>query len=828
MSRPIVLLGMMSRSPVAGVVWQTVQYLLGLRRLGFDPYYVEAHALAPSMLMRSPEDDGAEIAAQFVSRIMRRFDFADRWAYEALHADGRCYGLDRRRLMDLYAEAEVIFNLHGGTTPREEHSRTGRLVYIETDPVQLQIELSEGNPETLQFLEQHCAFFTFAENLGNANCSLPASGRFPFLPTRQPVCLDLWPVRRETVRASLTTIGNWRQTWRDVTFAGQVLTWSKDLQFEKVMELPMRTGRRFELALSGCPPEDKHRLLQAGWGVREASELSWQIDGYRGYIASSFGEFTVAKEQNVFFRTGWFSDRSATYLASGRPVITQETGFSEVLPTGAGLYAYSNVDEAASAVEAVCSDYALARTAARELAREYFSSDIVLGTILRSLGVSVGGRHSRDSCLASDLDIRPRSRRPLRLEDSVERRVRLAPFPFVTNRLPGEAASVVVVSYENLTLTRLCIESVLANTSQMPYELIVVDNASGDGTRAYLQTVARRSDGVRIVLNDRNVGFPAAANQGVRAAGGSVIVLLNNDTIVPPGWLSRLAAHSADPEVGMVGPVTNRIGNEAEIDVSYRTYGEFLVAAEQRALQFSRRCFEIRMPAMFCLALRRETYEQLGPLDEQFGLGTLEDDDYAERARRAGYKLRCAEDVLVHHFGEAAFGGLYQDGTHSRLMAENRSRFEAKWRKAWEPYPRRHSPEYERIREEIREVVESRLPDTDDPVVVLSRGDEALVAFRDRAGWHFPQTQDGRFAGHYPERSEDVIAGLEALRARGAGYFVLPSTSLWWLDHYDGFRRYLDERCREVVRTDACVVFALGDSTASEYSGAVATQGSSA
>jgi hypothetical protein len=147
--RTIVLLGMMTKMPVAGVVWQTIHYLIGLRRLGWDVYYVESHARTPSMLMERESDDGSALAAAFIEKVMRRFDLQDRWAYVALHDDGRCFGMSRERLGRLYSSAALIINLHGGTAPLPEHSATDRLVYLETDPVQLQIELHDRRPETI-------------------------------------------------------------------------------------------------------------------------------------------------------------------------------------------------------------------------------------------------------------------------------------------------------------------------------------------------------------------------------------------------------------------------------------------------------------------------------------------------------------------------------------------------------------------------------------------------------------------------------------------------------------------------------------------------------
>jgi GT2 family glycosyltransferase len=287
-----------------------------------------------------------------------------------------------------------------------------------------------------------------------------------------------------------------------------------------------------------------------------------------------------------------------------------------------------------------------------------------------------------------------------------------------------------------------------------------------------------------------------------------LLVLLNYDTLVAQGWLERLERHSRDPEIGLVGAVTNRIGNEAEVEVNYESYGEFLQAAATRAANESGRVFDLQMPAMFCLAVRRDVYERIGPLDEGFGIGTLEDDDYAERVHRLGLRSVGADDVLVHHFGEGSFGRLYASGQRERILERNRRRFEAKWGRAWRPYGRRQTEDYELLRECVRETVATRLP-ADAAVVVASRGDDELIRFDERRGWHFPQMPNGVYAGHHPADSTDAITQLETLRRQGASHFLIPRTSMWWLDHYPELGSHLSQHYREVVRDEACVVFEL-------------------
>jgi hypothetical protein len=371
---------------VAGVIWQTIHYLIGFQRLGYDVYYVEAHACTPSLFIDRADDDGADGAARFIGRMMRRFDLAERWAYQALHSDGRCYGMTGIQLEDLYRSAALIINLHGATVPLPEHYATNRLVYLETDPVNIQMEILQNRHETIDYLAPHCAFFTFGENFGSPDCRVPQSDRFHFRPTRQPVVLDLWHSVGDDAGSLWTTIGNWRQPQRPISFNGDVYHWSKHYEFLKFLDLPQRSREAFELALGSCEEADQCLLEGKGWRVRSATELSNDIDAYRSYVVTSKGEFTVAKDQNVRLRSGWFSDRSATYLAAGRPVITQETGFSNVLPTGRGLFGFSTMEDILAAVDSTNSDYEGHCRAATDLAREYFSYDVVLRGMLDEIG----------------------------------------------------------------------------------------------------------------------------------------------------------------------------------------------------------------------------------------------------------------------------------------------------------------------------------------------------------------------------------------------------------------------------------------------------------
>jgi GT2 family glycosyltransferase len=803
----IVLLGMMTKIPVAGVVWQTLHYLVGLRRLGFEPYYVEAHARTPGMLMREASDDSGLLAASFIRDNLARFGLERNWAYQALHDDGRLYGLGAAELKRLFASAELIVNLHGGTEPRPEHYQTGRLVYLETDPVQLQVELHEERQSTIDFLAPHVAFFTFGENYGRPNCGLPVTDRFEFHPTRQPVVTDLWLGAAEG-SGRYTTIGNWQQSWRDVTLDGERYGWSKDQEFRKLLALPARTSAAFELALASVTPQDSELLESRGFAVRNALELSTEIDVYREYIRSSRAEFTVAKEQNVRLRTGWFSDRSATYLAAGRPVVTQDTGFGSVLPTGDGLFAFGTIDEAIAAVETIESDYPKARRAAFEIAHSQFDAAVVLGQLIETVGVSLPGHRRRLAGVPATVDLVPATRRPTTLAERTVEAILSRPLAETGGDRLGRRchdASLVVVAPDGLAFTRLCVESVLSD-HDLDAELIVVDNGSTDGTREFFAALAERDARVRVIRNDENRGFAPALNQGLAESSGDVLVLLNNDVVVPPGALARLVAHLEQPDIGLVGPTTNRSGNEAEVDVAYRSYAELSQLAAARAEEHAGAAFDIEVATLFCAAARRDVFERVGPIDERFEVGLFEDDDYSARIREAGLRVVCAEDAFVHHFGEGSLGALVPTGRYGELFRANKQRFEEKWGVEWHSHLRRPRGWYRDLVQEVRAVVERVLPD-DATVLVVSNGDDELLDLGStRRGWHFPQMDDGTYAGYHPGSSAEALSHLQLLVARGAQYLIFPSTTSWWLDYYADFASELGA---VVDSSDACRIFEL-------------------
>jgi GT2 family glycosyltransferase len=245
--------------------------------------------------------------------------------------------------------------------------------------------------------------------------------------------------------------------------------------------------------------------------------------------------------------------------------------------------------------------------------------------------------------------------------------------------------SVIVLTYNNLAFTRACLESVEKHSRYPNLELIIVDNASTDETPAFLRQYASDHPSSTVILNEQNVGFAAGNNVGLRAATGDFLIMLNNDTYVTDGWVHGLIRHFRQhPQLGLIGPVTNNIGNEAKIDMSYETMAEMLTEARRYTSAHTDDLLFIETIAFFCVAMRRRTYETVGELDEDFALGFFEDDDYCRRVKLEGLDIAVANDVFVHHHMSASFDKL----GHARkqeLFEANKAVYENKWGK-WTPH----------------------------------------------------------------------------------------------------------------------------------------------
>ncbi len=382
----IIVCGIVWWYPLAGVTFQFLHYLIGLRNLGYDAYYVEdsARQVYDLNTHEYTYDWGEAGHVERLGAVLDLHGFAGKWVARS-HYDNRIWGMTLGELNALYLKADVLLNVTGGQELLPEHDRIPQKIYLETDPVKTEILVAGGHREMIAVLDAHTSHFTFGENFGSPDCGVPVA-RYDWKPTRQPVAIDLWPWE-ENPGSAYTTIATWDNRGNDIEWAGEVYRWSKRPEFLKQIALPqLRPNVAFEVAC-GMPPEDRAQFESHGWHPIDSLIVSRDFATYRKYICGSRAEFTVAKDQNIRLRSGWFSDRSCTYLAAGRPVITQDTGFGNVLPTGRGLFAFRTTDDLLAAIDAIESDYARNRLAAKEIAVDYFAAEIVLESLLSRAGI---------------------------------------------------------------------------------------------------------------------------------------------------------------------------------------------------------------------------------------------------------------------------------------------------------------------------------------------------------------------------------------------------------------------------------------------------------
>ncbi|HEX5419140.1 MAG TPA: hypothetical protein VFY39_04005, partial [Gammaproteobacteria bacterium] len=320
----------------------------------------------------------------YLRSVMERLGLGDRWIYRS-GADGSYHGKSEREAREICAGADVMVNVSGACWLRPEYRRIPRKIFIDSDPMFTQVGLTSASPETLERLHAHDFHFTFAENIGQPDCRIPALG-FRWIPTRQPIVLDWWPRTLEPPRSVWTTVMNW-VSYKGCEYAGD--TWGqKDVEFMRCIDLPRRTAENFEVAMGLGPGKKRptELLRQKGWHIVEPDQRLPDPWTYHDYLRSSKGEWSIAKEGYVKSRSGWFSCRSACYLASGRPCVLLDTAWSRYYPTGEGLLAFNTVEEAAAGVDRVAANYEAHCEAAHRVAAECFDAGSVLGAMLEHIG----------------------------------------------------------------------------------------------------------------------------------------------------------------------------------------------------------------------------------------------------------------------------------------------------------------------------------------------------------------------------------------------------------------------------------------------------------
>lgn len=396
----IVVTGLIAQHPrLGGVAWDYLQYPAALAAMGHDVHYLEDSGEWPYRLegdgpdgwvARDPSDN-----VRHLRSTMERFGLGDRWMYR-FAVDGRWFGLREARRREVLSDADLVINVSGSLEHPERYGGGPRLVYLDSDPVFTQARIrAEPRGDLARRVDAHDAHFSFGARIADSD----AAARHRWRSTRQPVMIDAWrPV--PDVREVLTTVMNWASYPPEQL--GSVRLGQKDAELRRLLHLPALSPVPLEIALgsvrhegwesaSGDLPDAARAsvradpglspaqlLERAGWGVVDAIDRCGTLDDYRSYISSSWGEWSVAKSGYVTGRSGWFSCRSACYLAAGRPVIVQDTGFAPYPPAGRGVLTFHDHDTALAAIEALRADHARHAVAAREVAEAYFRAERVL------------------------------------------------------------------------------------------------------------------------------------------------------------------------------------------------------------------------------------------------------------------------------------------------------------------------------------------------------------------------------------------------------------------------------------------------------------------
>jgi hypothetical protein len=370
----------MIRYPLGGQIAAHLQYVLGLARMGYDVFFVENAGWENACFdpRQGVSGDDPATGADIIAGLFRRHGLDGRWTFVDVH--GSVSGAPRDTIARLAPEAPLISL--SDVTWLPEFEKCPVRVYIDEDPAFPQIGLAGGDSDLRAVMDRYTVHATYGESIGKPGCLLPTCG-MDWVPTRQPIVLDLWE-NQAPPGERWTTLMNWT-SYANVTLDG-VEYGQKDVEFRRVIDLPRRTWQSLEVAIN-APENVQKTLRDNGWAVTDAVAASRSLDSYGEYIAGSRGEFSVAKEAYVKTRSGWFSDRSAAYLASGRPVVLQDTGFADHLPTGDGLFQFSDAASAVDALARCASDLRHHASAAKAVATEHLRHDLVLRRLLDKAGI---------------------------------------------------------------------------------------------------------------------------------------------------------------------------------------------------------------------------------------------------------------------------------------------------------------------------------------------------------------------------------------------------------------------------------------------------------
>ena len=385
----IVVTGLVATFPFGGVFWDYLQYVLGFMQLGHDVMYLEdTGKWCYEPRLQTFVESGAR-NAEYLARELPRLSsqLRDRWFFR--DGTGRSWGQDWESVVEFCASADLFVHISGSCNMREEYFAPARVVFIDSDPVYTQALIPDyaagrlSDPDLLyrmKMLLKHDAFFTFAENISHPDCKVPRH-LVNWVPTRQPIVIDQFQQSEppSSRRRVLTTVMSWDPHEKGPTVDGVMYT-GKSGEFLQFLDLPRQAAAPLEIAISGRPPREQ--MLAAGWKLVDGYQVSSDPWVYRDYLANSLAEWSVAKNAYVRSRSGWFSCRTACYLALGVPAVVQDTGFGCALPIGEGILKFSTADEALRAIDSLAANPQRHARAARDIAYEYFDSNKVLSRLI--------------------------------------------------------------------------------------------------------------------------------------------------------------------------------------------------------------------------------------------------------------------------------------------------------------------------------------------------------------------------------------------------------------------------------------------------------------
>ncbi len=374
----IIFASAIGRFPIGGNAWSDLQYLLGLRTLGHNVFYLEECGSESWVYNWQTEEFTTELdyPTNYVRNCLEPLGFVNQWIYRA---GDRSMGMAVDEFNNVCSQADLMI-VRGSPIClwRDEYKLPQRHIYIDADPGFTQINIAGGHSELVQTIERCDRLFTIGQRIGAQDCLIPTNGRH-WLKTLPPVALPYWAVTEDNDTIGFSSIMQWH-SYREVVYEG-VTYGNKDKEFLKFIDIPQLTKQGFQIALSGGFPDE---LSQYGWEVIPGWIASFTPESYQKFVQASRAEFGVAKQGYVATKGGWFSDRSVCYLASGKPILVQDTGLSDWLPIGEGILTFRDQKEVVNGVEAINTDYERHRQAARRLAEEYFDSDKVLSSLLEA------------------------------------------------------------------------------------------------------------------------------------------------------------------------------------------------------------------------------------------------------------------------------------------------------------------------------------------------------------------------------------------------------------------------------------------------------------